>query len=102
MERLQRTARNQLQLVQHCSAVGRARHPQVSTPRVDLDRRDLLESGGVGAHEVDRMIRALADDNQLASELIAEEESVRHRVVCEASQDKTLGRESDRFWGRRR
>ena len=62
----------------------------------------LAKAGGVGAHEVDRMIRALADDDQLASELIAEQESLRHRVVGEAGRYKTLGREPDRFWSRRR
>ena len=72
-------------------------HPQISTLRVDFDRRDLLKSRGIGADEIRRTIRALAHDQQFPLDPIAEQEPLRHRVVGEAGRRERLGRKPEGF-----
>ena len=71
----------------------RADHPEIPPPVVNLDRGDVAKSRGGGTHEIHGMIRALSDDEQLAPEPIANEESTRDGIVGEPAEGKARGRE---------
>ena len=60
-----------------------AHDPQIAAPRVDLERRDVVEAGRRLAHQVHDEVHALVHDDELAAGGVAEYETAGRAIVRE-------------------